>query len=1181
MNDRENQEELIFEQAVKISSEAERTAYLDQACRGDAELRARLEILLEGHFKGRGFLEGAIALPAEGGGTVRPSPPDEEEVGTVIGRYKLLEKVGEGGFGAVYVAEQREPVKRRVALKIIKLGMDTRQVITRFEAERQALALMDHPNIARVLDAGATETGRPYFVMELVRGLRITDYCDQENLSTRERLDLFMQVCRAVQHAHQKGIIHRDIKPSNILVTVIDGQPVPKVIDFGIAKATQGQLAHQTVCTQFHQFIGTPAYMSPEQAQLSGVDVDTRSDIYSLGVLLYELLTSHTPFDPKALLAAGLDEMRRMIRETDPPRPSTRISTLDESEQTAVAKHRQAEPAALSRMVRGDLDWIVMKCLEKERARRYETANALVRDIEHHLNEEPVTAAAPTALYRAGKFIRRHKAGLVTAIALLLLLATGTVVSTWEAVRATRAESLGEKRLQAEIEARRAAVDEAAKATAISDLLESALQSANPELAKGYFLRRLSAIKRRLGNPMEAERLAREAVAQHRLLHGDNASETGFALRDLAYALDAQQKYAEAASCYAKVRAIFQKQYGSTNSLAVDASSSLIAALTGAGRLVEARSLVEEEFALHRRQADWPQDGREHAFEAFGNVLTDLVEAFLKQGRLDEAESVCGELVELGSQLSGTGQADALNRIAWRLATSPSSEFRNGTNVISLAGKAVTLTSRTNAVYLDTLAAAYAACGQYTNAVKVQQEAIAMMRDEEPKKNYASRLRLYQAKMPYHGPDHLVEQASALLNDGKFAEAEPLARDCLAWREKVLPDDWLTFHIRSVLGGCLLGQKKYVEAEPLLVAGYEGLKCREHLVPYSAIPRLWEALERLVQLNQDLSREPGEKTMDRQGLAAAYRQLLHLAADDSPLPAQDCSRALALTDDIMALARANPETAPQEASLWRDKGELLEAAGRHEEALTAMTKAIELAGGSTNCCVLTSTEALLSRSRLFQRMNRLAEAAEDRRRALDIPPRDARAGTNLIDLSEFFNAKLDEDFCGMSEHNLARLPKGAQIMAQVQFDVRGLVQLRGTVMRPMVRKRYAASVTGIPIHRRFARLHVLHGTCWAEADGKKIGAYVLHYVDGRQSELPIVHGEDVRDWWHVPVHRAVTRAAVAWTGSCVATEVQSDWFLRLFMRTYDNPRPEVEVESVDFLSDQTRCAPFLIALTLE
>src|SRR5712692_3267872 len=324
-------EKEIFLAAIEKATPEERIAYLDGACGKDALLRRRVENLLARHFQHDSFMKEPAV---EGSGTV--VVPLSESPGTVIDRYKLLEKLGEGGFGAVYVAEQKEPVKRRVALKIIKLGMDTKQVIARFEAERQALALMDHPNIAKVLEAAATDTGRPYFVMELVRGIKITDYCDQNNLSTRQRLDLFIEVCQAIQHAHQKGIIHRDIKPSNILVTLHDGVPVLKVIDFGIAKATQGELTDKTIYTQLQEFIGTPAYMSPEQAEMSGLDIDTRADIYSLGVLLYELLTGKTPFDAQDLLEAGLEQMRRIIREKDPVRPSTRISSLDAPEQTTI-----------------------------------------------------------------------------------------------------------------------------------------------------------------------------------------------------------------------------------------------------------------------------------------------------------------------------------------------------------------------------------------------------------------------------------------------------------------------------------------------------------------------------------------------------------------------------------------------------------------------------------------------------------------------------------------------------------------------------------------------------------------------------------------------------------------------------------------------------------------------------
>ncbi len=368
--------------------------------------------------------------------------PITEKAGDRIGRYKLLQKIGEGGCGVVYMAEQEEPVRRRVALKVIKLGMDTRQVIARFEAERQALALMDHPNIARILDGGATDAGRPYFVMELVKGIRVTEYCDEQKLSTRQRLELFAQICQAIQHAHQKGIIHRDIKPSNILVTLHDGVPVPKVIDFGIAKATDQRLTDKTLFTQLDQFLGTPAYMSPEQAELKGLDVDTRTDISSLGVLLYQLLTGRTPFEAKELFKAGFDEMRRMIREVEPPRPSTRISTLAGSDLTTLAALRQTDPRKLTKLLHGDLDWIVMKALEKDRTRRYETANGFAMDIRRFLADEPVSAAAPSAAYRFGKFVRRHKVtlGVTTAMAFLVI---ALLVSTLLLVKESRAGKFG------------------------------------------------------------------------------------------------------------------------------------------------------------------------------------------------------------------------------------------------------------------------------------------------------------------------------------------------------------------------------------------------------------------------------------------------------------------------------------------------------------------------------------------------------------------------------------------------------------------------------------------------------------------------------------------------------------------------------------------------------------------
>jgi WD40 repeat protein/serine/threonine protein kinase len=417
-------ERSLFDEAVARTDPAERDAFLLEAC-PDNELRGRVESLLDAHDEAGSFMR-APGNEFDPTSLYQALP---EEMGTVIGRYKLLEKLGDGGFGTVWAAEQREPVKRRVALKVIKLGMDTRQVIARFEAERQALALMDHPNIAKVLDADSTESGRPYFVMELVRGIPITRYCEEERLATPHRLDLFMKVCNAIQHAHQKGIIHRDIKPSNILVTLHDGVPVPKVIDFGIAKAIQQELTEKTIYTQLAQFIGTPAYMSPEQAEMSGLDIDTRSDIYSLGVLLYELLTGATPFDAKELMSSGLDAMRKIIREQEPLKPSSRLTKASTTrKETGSGQSAIRNPkSAIDR----DLDWIVMKCLEKDRTRRYETASSLAADLNRHLNNEPIIARPPSAAYRLQKAWRRNKLLYSAGVAVFLALAVGLTLAAF------------------------------------------------------------------------------------------------------------------------------------------------------------------------------------------------------------------------------------------------------------------------------------------------------------------------------------------------------------------------------------------------------------------------------------------------------------------------------------------------------------------------------------------------------------------------------------------------------------------------------------------------------------------------------------------------------------------------------------------------------------------------------
>jgi serine/threonine protein kinase len=468
----------IYLTAREISDPAERAAYLNQACGSDADLRATVERMVRDAERADAFFQ-TQDEPA-------PARGEVDAAGSMIGRYKLLQKIGEGGMGVVYMAEQREPVVRKVALKIIKAGMDTRQVVARFEAERQALALMDHPNIAKVFDGGATgdphsasghplpsdgrgaggeghpqpstlnpqlASARPYFVMELVQGLPITQFCDEAKLSTRERLDLFLEVCSAIQHAHQKGIIHRDLKPSNILVTLHGDKPVPKVIDFGVAKATQQRLTDKTLFTQFQHFIGTPAYMSPEQASLSGLDIDTRSDIYALGVLLYELLTGTTPFDGKEMLKSGLDEMRRTIREKEPPRPSLRLISLSPGDLTTTAERRRIEGPRLISALRGDLDWVVMKSLEKDRARRYETANGFAADVRHYLNDEAVVARPPSVAYRFAKTVARHKIAFAGATAVFASLVSGFTVSTWLFLkeRDARLRALAAEKQQAEL----------------------------------------------------------------------------------------------------------------------------------------------------------------------------------------------------------------------------------------------------------------------------------------------------------------------------------------------------------------------------------------------------------------------------------------------------------------------------------------------------------------------------------------------------------------------------------------------------------------------------------------------------------------------------------------------------------------------------------------------------------
>jgi serine/threonine protein kinase len=489
-------EEAIFTMALELKSADRRAAYLDEACAGQTELRRKVEKLLSAHHRGGSFLDEAAA--AWNAQLPLLAPTAIEGPGTRIGPYKLLEQIGEGGMGLVFMAEQTQPVRRKVALKVLKPGMETRQVVARFEAERQALALMDHPHIAKVFDAGVTASGRPYFVMELVRGVPITQYCDERRLSTRQRLELFVTVCLAVQHAHQKGVIHRDLKPSNVLVSHHDIVAVPKIIDFGIAKATTQPLTERTLFTHFAQMMGTPLYMSPEQAEMNGLDVDTRTDVYALGVMLYELLTGTTPFESDTLKKVGLDEMRRMIREEEPPTPSRRLSTLSAQACSTISERRGVGGRKLGQVLRGELDWIVMKALEKDRDRRYESASAFAADVQRYLHDEPVHACPPSTMYRVQKFSKRNKAKLAIGglVLIMLLVAIVSIVEVRERAAEEKAavEKAARKNLEIHLYYQTIALAEREQSTGHIGRAEQLLEEACPEKLRGWewhYLKRL------------------------------------------------------------------------------------------------------------------------------------------------------------------------------------------------------------------------------------------------------------------------------------------------------------------------------------------------------------------------------------------------------------------------------------------------------------------------------------------------------------------------------------------------------------------------------------------------------------------------------------------------------------------------------------------------------------------
>ena len=706
------------------------------------------------------------------------TPVKDSTIGEIISeKYKLLEELGSGGMGVVYKAEQIKPVKRDVALKIIKLGMDTKQVVARFETERQALAVMDHPNIAKVFDGGTTETGRPYFVMEIVRGLPITEYCDKHKLTTRERLELLTHVCQAIQHAHQKGVIHRDLKPSNILVVVQEEKPVPKIIDFGIAKATEHSLTERTLFTEQGQLIGTPEYMSPEQAEMSGLDVDTRTDIYSLGVILYELLVGVLPFDPETLRKAGFGEIQRIIRETDPPKASTRLSSLGDT-QTSIAQQRGTDVASLQKQLKGDLDWITMKAMEKDRTRRYSTASDLAADISRHVKKEPIIARPPSNIYNIGKFIRRHKVGVMAAALVILVVVIGGIASTIGFVRATRAERLAEQ------EAERAN-REAKAAEQVSDFLVDLFEVSDPGQARGAELTALEILER--GADRISEELADQPLTQARLQY------------TIGRVYDKMGLFDEAVAFFKKALEIHRKQLGEEH---LDVATSLGAMgdlYRKLGRYSEAEPFLKRAIELREKLL-----GQDHPDVA--RSLNNLAVLYENSSRYVEAEPLYQRALAIQEKELGADDPDiAMSLTNLAILMSKQGKYAEAEQLfrhaLSIEEKELGQDHPRVATAYNNLAIAYKLQEKYKEAEPLYQHALKIQE------------RVLGLKHPAVARS-LNNLANLYLEQDRYQDAEPLYRRSLEIAEEVLglehPNVGMTLENLAIL---YAEQGKYVEAE--------------------------------------------------------------------------------------------------------------------------------------------------------------------------------------------------------------------------------------------------------------------------------------------------------------------------------------------------------------------------------